>query len=705
MRGDYVNKIMFKSKKEGVDYTTQEKYIALAGNPNVGKSTIFNGLTGLKQHTGNWSGKTVDIAFGRYTHDNKNYLIADLPGCYSIKSQSLEEYCAAEAIRDERTDGVIVVCDACSLERNLNLVIQICEITDNVVMAVNFIDEASKKGIQINLKKLEEKLNINIVMVNARKKTGLSELMEIITQKNIKKSFKVNYGRNMETALKIVKKSLSSPVFKGNSRYISLRILENDENIWNYIKNKQKDHNIPIATIYEARHKALNYLYENNMYEDDIKDFIAITIVRASHSIYRNAVDIKCDKKQTGILKADKILTGKLSGFLIMIAMLGLIFYITIKGANYPSKFLSSVLFSFEKKLMGILLFLKIPQKIAHMLVYGGYRVLAWVVSVMLPPMAIFFPLFTILEDVGYLPRIAFNLDKCFKKCNACGKQALTTCMGFGCNSAGVTGARIIDSPREKLVAILTNSFIPCNGKFPAIISLISVFLTPFLFNSGILSSIILLIFIIFAVYMSLLASKILTKTVLKGIPASFAIELPPYRKPQYFQIFVRSVLDRTIFVLARAAVVAFPAGIILYIICNTYVSGIPIIKYICDFFDPLGKLMGLDGVIVASFILGIPANEIILPVALMIYTSGKTLVDFSNINFISKILMSNGWTVTTAICAILFFIMHWPCSTTLLTIKKETSSIKWTVLSFILPTAFGVVWCIITKLILGIIC
>ena len=344
------------------------------------------------------------------------------------------------------------------------------------------------------------------------------------------------------------------------------------------------------------------------------------------------------------------------------------------------------------------------PKIISDMLIHGVYRTLAWVVSVMLPPMMIFFPLFTLLEDLGYLPRIAFNVDKIFKKCSSCGKQALTMAMGFGCNAVGVCGARIIDSPRERLIAIITNSFVPCNGRFPTLIAIITMFLVGVNSGSSILSVIILMLIILFGILMTFIVSKVLSKTLLKGIPSSFTLELPPYRRPQVGKVIVRSILDRTLFVLARAVSIAIPAGLVIWIMANIKVGNLSLLNYTSNFLNPFASLLGMDGVILLAFILGFPANEIVIPIIIMAYMATGTLTDYSNLSDLKMLLVNNGWTITTAISVMLFSLMHWPCSTTCLTIKKETKSNKWTFISILVPTLCGIVICFVFNLIMRLI-
>ena len=389
-----------------------------------------------------------------------------------------------------------------------------------------------------------------------------------------------------------------------------------------------------------------------------------------------------------------------------MLLFLGLIFWLTIVGANYPSELLSSFFAYIQEKLLSFLNYIGSSAWLTSLLIDGIYSTLTCVIAVMLPPMAIFFPLFTILEDLGYLPRIAFNLDKFFKKACASGKQSLTMCMGFGCNAAGVVGTKIIDSPREKLIAILTNCFVPCNGRFPFLITIATIFFGGIAggFSSSIIATIVVLLVIVLGVFMTLIVSKILSKTILKGLPSSFTLELPPYRKPKILEVIVRSIFDKTVFVLGRAISIAAPAGLVIWLFANIQINDISILTYVANFFDPFGKLLGLDGYIITAFILGLPANEIVLPIILMSYAKTGTLLHLENLADISQILIENGWTLLTAINIMILSLLHFPCGTTLMTIKKETGSLKWTALSFIIPSICGIILCMLTTAIWNIV-
>ncbi len=432
--------------------------------------------------------------------------------------------------------------------------------------------------------------------------------------------------------------------------------------------------------------------------EENYRDRLVADITSAADYIYHSCVRSESRGYHERDGKIDRILTSKRTGIPIMLLFLAGILWLTIEGANYPSQLLSNLLFGLEEKLLTLFEAIHAPEWLTGVMVTGVYRTLAWVVSVMLPPMALFFPLFTLLEDFGYLPRIAFNLDHYFKKAHAHGKQALTTCMGFGCNACGVMGCRIIDSPRERLIAILTNCFVPCNGRFPTITSIIAMFFITGAMTGALeslYSTLILMGVILLGIFMTLLVSRLLSKTVLKGMPSSFVLELPPYRKPQFGKVLVRSLFDRTLFVLGRAVTVAIPAGLIIWCMANININGISILKYCTDFLDPFGRFFGMDGVIIMAFLLGLPANEIVIPIIVMCYLGTGSLSEFENLQQLRVLLVENGWTWLTAVCTLIFTLLHFPCGTTLATIKKETGSKKWTVLSFLLPTALGLVLCL----------
>ncbi len=690
------DKLIIKKK------TAFDKVVALAGNPNVGKSTIFNSLTGLNQHTGNWPGKTVTNAQGYFFTQNSSYVLVDLPGTYSLFSHSAEEEVARNFLCFENPDACIVICDATCLERNLNLVLQTLEITDNVIVCVNLMDEAKRKHIKINLKKLSDELGVPVIGTSARKKGSLAELcltLDKLASGEINTSpKKIKYPDYLETALAIIEEAVSPLCSdKINPRWLSLRLFDADEGLKQELTNFLGFDIFENDSVKNALSISKNQLEALGITLEHLKDIIVTTLVSKSEEINSLVCKTPTNQQQNFDRKVDRLLTGKWTGYPIMILLLAFIFWLTICGANYPSEVLSSMFSHIENYLFSALSMLGIPLKVNEALTFGVFRVLSWVVSVMLPPMAIFFPLFTLLEDIGYLPRIAYNLDKPFKKCSACGKQALTMCMGFGCNAAGVVGCRIIDSPRERLIAILTNNFVPCNGRFPAMISIITMFFigASGRFLASVKSATILTLIILLGILMTFLVSALLSKTILSGVPSSFTLELPPYRPPQVGKILVRSIFDRTLFVLGRAVSVAAPAGLIIWLLANITVADATLLKHCSSFLDPLGMLMGMDGIILMAFILGFPANEIVIPLAIMAYASGGSLTELENTAQIKQILLQNGWTNVTACCTMLFSLMHWPCSTTMLTIKKETNSIKWTLLSFILPTAIGILLCI----------
>lgn len=608
---------LFKKKKCNVDMN-----LTLVGNPNVGKSTVFNKLTGLHQHTGNWPGKTVEFACGTFRFKDKNYLITDLPGTYSFTPASEDEKIAGEYIKEHTDNCTIIVCDATALERSLILALQTMEICKKAVICVNLMDEALRKGIAINLNLLHSRLGVPVVGTSIKDKKSKIKLLEAVEKAT----------KNKEP---------------NNNDY-------SDKDIFYYVEKAE-----------EICHGV-------------------VTLV--SYDPYKK------DRK------IDSFLLGKYTALPCMLIMLAVLFYITLSLSSYPSEFLSDL---FDKGLMFLResnFFKAMPPTLSQVIIDGMLTVLSWVIAVMLPPMAIFFPLFSLLEDLGYLPRAAFLLDNSFKKCGTCGKQALTMCMGLGCNCAGVSGCRIIQSKRERLTAIITNTFTPCNGRFPTLIAIITMFFISGtgIFGGRISAAAIFVGLLVLSVLMTFLVSKILSVTLLKGEPSSFAMELPPYRKPKVGSLIVRSVFDRTIFVLARAAAVAAPAGIVIWLLSHIIIGDKSIFLHMTDFLDPVGKIMGLDGTILTGFILGVPANEIVMPIIMMGYTARDTLSNYETLDSLKTLLTDNGWTWTTAASMLLFNLFHWPCSTAVLTIKKETADLKWTAASVIIPTITGFIMCCI---------
>ena len=611
-------------------------------------------------------------------------------------SDSEEEEIARDYICFEGNDCTVIVVDATRLERNLNLVKQISEMTDKIVLCVNLLDEAAKKGIKIKLDILEDELGIPVVGVIARKKKTLKELTKII-EKVCKNEIKIepkftHYEENVENAIEKLQKEIEKQVDNKRTRWISIKLLEGNKKIVNKIKEK---FNIKISetNIIIAKQELKNL-------KEDFTTSIVSAIMKESEEICKKVIILKNSNYNERDRKIDKILTSKIFGIPIMLLFLGIIFWLTITGANYPSEILSNFFTAIENKLINLCMEWNVPEWVSGVFIAGMFRTATWVISVMLPPMAIFFPLFVLLEDLGYLPRIAFNLDNVFKKVGTTGKQALTMCMGFGCNAVGVIGCRIINSTREKIIAMITNCFVPCNGRFPILITISAIFIGSLVSSkySSIISTLVVLAVILIGIIITLIISKLLSKTLLKGESTSFVLELPPYRKPQLLKVITRSIFDKTIFVLGRALSVAAPAGIVIWLMSNVFIADTNLLTYVANFLDPLGKIMGLDGYILTAFLLGLPANEIVLPLILMSYLANGELINIENIESIGEILISNGWTMLTAINVMIFSLLHFPCSTTLISIKKETGSLKWTFLAFLIPLICGMIICMFTN-------
>ena len=681
---DNINEMYLKQRK---GYT-----IALLGNPNVGKSTVFNELTGMNQHTGNWPGKTVELAKGHYTHRYRQNQMIDLPGTYSLLAHSSEEEVTRNYVCFEPCDVCLVICDATVLERNLNLVLQTMEITDHVVLVLNLMDEAKKKNITIDTEKLAKLLKVRVVEMSARNHEGFEDVKEAIEEVGNRVSdtqgAAVRYAKDLEQAIAAVADVMKTR--RLNTRFTALKLLDPEVDstlFYEDIENQEE-------TRAEVE-KQIARLKDKDLYER-FEDIVVHALHERAREISEECIIFNNASYQNRDMRIDHVVTSKGWGLVWMVVLLSVIFWITISGANVPSEMLSGMFEDLQVWLHQLFASWSMNPYITSFIVDGVVKTCGWVISVMLPPMAIFFPMFTLLEDFGYLPRIAFNLDGVFQKACTCGKQALTMCMGFGCNAVGVSGARIIDSPRERLIAIITNTFVPCNGRFPTLISIITMFFAGVVAApwNGLLSTLLLTGVIVFGVILTFLTSRFLSKTLLKGVPSSFTLELPPYRRPQFGKVIVRSIFDRTLFVLGRAVSVAIPAGAIIWLLANIQVQDASLLQHISLFLDPFAHLMGLDGVILLAFLLGFPANEIVVPIMIMAYLANGSMMDIGDLAVLKELFVNNGWTWVTAICTLMFSLVHFPCATTLLTIRKETQSWKWTAVSFLLPTVLGILLC-----------
>lgn len=705
-------------KPLGEEAGTYHYTIALAGNPNTGKSTVFNALTGLRQHTGNWPGKTVTRAEGSFSFHDQRYRIIDLPGTYSLLSTSEDEEVARDFILFGKPDVTVIVVDASRLERNLSLALQILEITDKAVLCLNLMDEARRHHITIDTRTLSRDLGIPVVATSARTKEGIPDLLfaieEVVSGKfQTKKQTYIDLPKENAEAIAELQSALSelNPELP-NTRWLAMRLIEGDESVQKGVEEgtfsaeNNPEKQARVLRIADEYHKILGDSYRNDLVEAIYAQ--ATTLINASVSTDFSARSFRIDRA------IDRVVTHKIWGFPIMFLLLAGVLWITIIGANYPSQWLSDLfvgwLYPLLKDGANALHF---PWWLSGFLIDGVYLATTWVISVMLPPMAIFFPLFTLLEDFGYLPRVAFNLDKLFRTAGAHGKQALTMSMGFGCNAAGVVATRIINSPREKLIAIITNNFSLCNGRWPTQILIATLFigaLVPKQWSSTV-SMLAVIGIAVLGIAFSFLTSWLLSKTLLKGESSFFVLELPPYRPPRFFQTLYTSLIDRTLIVLWRAIVFAAPAGAVIWLICNLQIAQQPIALWLIQGLDPIGVFIGLNGVILLAYIVAIPANEIVIPTVLMLTTmvlgqtaigEGAGVLMEASTSQVGVLLHAGGWTLLTAVNLMLFSLLHNPCSTTIYTIYKETQSKKWTLIATLLPVLYGIVVCFLVARIFG---
>jgi ferrous iron transport protein B len=685
----------------GIEPGIADRVVAIAGNPNTGKSTVFNALTGLKQHVGNWPGKTVARAEGGMEFGGTRFKLVDLPGTYSLLSASADEEIARNFVLFERPDCVVVTVDATALERNLNLVFQITCITDRVVVCLNLMDEARRKGIEIDDRALARELGVPVVPTSARTGEGLADLVRTLA--DVAAGRLQGHPRPIPIA-PAVERALDrlTPLVEAaapdtpSARWIAARLLEGDHQVEEALRHG----GLAPEPMRGAAPADLRAMFEEadrqrRVLQGEFRDEMVQAMYREAEAITRRVVRRRGERPGRDLdASIDRIITSRVWGLPIMLVGLGVVFWITIVGANYPSRALAMVLFWLEERGAALFTAIGLPAWLVGFLWDGVYRGLAWVVSVMLPPMAIFFPLFTILESLGYLPRVAFNMDWLFRRVGAHGKQALTMSMGFGCNAAGVVACRIIDSPRERLIAILTNTFVPCNGRFPTLIMLANVFIAAQF--SPVFASFAAAAAVVGAVLLGIVATFLiswtLSHTFLSGEPSSFTLELPPYRVPNVKQILYTSFIDRTLFVLWRAVLLAAPAGAVIWLLSHTTVGGTSLAARVAAWLDPLGRALGLDGVILLAYVIAIPANEIVVPTILMIYTGAGRMLDVESLTQLRELLVvDRGWTLLTAVCLMVFSVLHNPCSTTIWTIWKETRSARWTVVGTLLPLGLGV--------------
>ena len=703
--------------------------VALAGNPNVGKSTVFNALTGLRQHTGNWPGKTIVRAEGAFAHRGARVKIVDLPGTYSLQAGSADEEVAREFLLFGRPDVTVAVVDATRLERNLNLVLQILDVTGRVVVYVNLMDEARRHGIAVDPQRLERELGVPVVAGAARSSTGIDALLDaahgVATGRTRTRPFRLaQQAPGIEQAVASLAAAVEQ-AFPGvpSSRWVAQRLLNADDAVAEAVRSGElgrlgddpagapRPQNADEAGAPAARAAVLDTA--QRLRWDVPADFHD----RLTERTYAAAHDVAARAEVRGLRKAgpdvdrvlDRLLTNRWLGFPLMLAILAAVFWITIEGANVPSGLLAALLIDAAHPALGSLGDAAgLPWWLSGFLFDGVYLATAWVVAVMLPPMAIFFPIFTLLEDFGYLPRVAFNLDALFRRAGAHGKQALTMCMGFGCNAAGVVSTRVIDSPRERLIAILTNNFSLCNGRWPTQILIASIFIGALApaHLAGLVSAAAVVGIAVLGIGAMFLASWLLSNTVLRGEATSFSLELPPYRPPRVLRTLYTSLIDRTLIVLWRAVVFAVPAGAVIWLASNVTLGGASVAEHAVGWLDPFGLFIGLNGVILLAYVVAIPANEIVIPTVLMltVLTAGGAaagpgagagvMFELDSAEATGDLLRAGGWTLLTAVNLMLFSLLHNPCSTTIYTIYKETRSARWTTVASLLPVAMGVCVC-----------
>jgi ferrous iron transport protein B len=661
--------------------------VGMAGNPNVGKSAIFNALTGSRQHVGNWPGKTIERAEGVFHHGDWEIHLVDLPGTYSLAAQSPEEIISRDYILSGEPDLVVNVVDATSLERNLNLTLQILELTDQVVVALNLMDEVRRQGWEIDVGALEAALGVPVVPTVATEGEGLPQLAaalrEVAEGRRQLHPASVDYGLTVEGHAQSLEADLDSLGVDGRRRWVALRLLEDDPEIVEAFKEGNLSDCCLREDAPSVSSEALQAVLRRaaRLREATHPD-ARVEIVRRryefAHDVVHGAVRRLRPVEESLTERVDRIVTHRLWSWPIMLAILVAVLWVTIQGANVPSSWLEGAFGWLAQVTRGLLLGINAPWWVVGSLVDGLIVGTGTVIAVMLPPMVIFFTAFNLLEDIGFIPRVAFNLDRLMRAVGSQGKHTLVAMMSFGCNVTGVLTSRIIENAKDRIVAIITSPLILCNGRFGAGLALIILF-----FGNRALP--VTLIYLAISVGAMLLATWVLNQLLFQQEPGGFVMELPPYRRPKWGQVIWRTLIHQVGHTMGRAVMIAAPATLLIWLLGNLP-PGAPFertaIGWLVRTLAPLGRPFGLTGEMLTALLFTLPAKEIVVPSLAMTYGLQATLVDSEAI----LDYLAQTWTPLVAFSFLTFFMLYLPCLVTVWATWKETRSLKWMLMSLLVP-------------------